>query len=77
MSLRVGVSGRFDKSRYDLPRNGLPRLLVGGVAFPDRIDEVNWKLAIAEGDRAAHQVFSLWVAFNRILRRVSIFGLSA
>lgn len=77
MSLRVGVSGRFDKSQYDLPRNGLPRLLVGGVAFPDCIDEVNWKLAIVEGDRAAHQVFSLWVAFNRILRRVSIFGLSA
>lgn len=78
MSLRVDVSGRFDKSRYDLPRNGLPiRLLVGGVAPPDRIDEVNWKLAIAEGDRAAHQIFSLRVAFNRILRRVAIFGLSA
>lgn len=68
----------FDKSQYDLPRNGLPiRFLVGGVASPDRIDEVNWKLAIAEGDRAAHQGCSQRVAFNCILRRVAIFGLSA
>lgn len=59
-------------------RNGLPiRFLVGGVASPDRIDEVNWKLAIAEGDRAAHQGCSQRVAFNCILRRVAIFGLSA
>lgn len=53
------------------------QVLSWGVAFPYRIDEVNWKLAIAEGDRAAHQIFSLLVAFNRILRRVAIFGLSA
>lgn len=48
-----------------------------GVAFPYRIDEVIWKLAIAEGDRAAFQVCSQRVVFNRILRRVAIFGLSA